>query len=836
MFSRRTFGIAALAAAALLLESTLVRFLAVAQYYHFAFLVVSLALLGFGASGSILALISRFYSPVNTPFNNNRDLSEQILPIAGIGFAFSVGLVYLVVNFIPFDSYSIAWERRQLLFFVLYFLVLTLPFLFTGLGIGAALMASVGRSHLVYAANLIGSGVGTVLALGALWLAGVPGAMLASALVGILAAYPVMSGRLQKWGRLITWATILIVTAVFVSITITNLDNRSLIGMTVSPYKGLAQAWQYPGSETIFKRWNAISRIDVIADAGTRMLPGLSYTYKGAPPPQFGISIDADSLQPISLIRPDEFKAASFMAEAIAFELRPDALVLVLEPSGGLGVLQALSGGANEIAAVISNPLVRQAVKTTTTPRTDIYAQPGVRTVHETPRVYLQKDSSVFDVVYYPLTDTYRPVTSGAYSLSETYDLTVEAFEDMLARLGPDGILVSTRWLQVPPSESVRLIATIATALERRYSVKPVDAILAYRGIQTMTVLVKPDGWHSSELLQVREFTKNRRYDLVWAPDILPEETNRYNILPESSYYLVVRDILATEDRAGYYANYLYSIFPPTDDHPFFFHFFKWEQTPELLATLGKTWQPFGGSGYFVLMALLVVVSFFSLVLILVPVVYLRYLHRRAPNIETRKENFHNLKIKRWQVLAYFGLLGLAFLFVEIPLIQRSILLLGHPIYAFSIVVLALLTFSGLGSLLVRSHWLPKKWVFIVLVVLALLTPVFFRLLTIGALSWPFVLRVLIVVFSLAPLSILMGMPFPMGLIWLEKLICWAGNEYLVPWAWAINGCASVISAVLAAILALSYGFTVVFLAGAIAYALAGLIYLKIRQENFTTW
>lgn len=828
MFSRITFGIAALAAAALLLESTLVRFLAVAQYYHFAFLVVSLALLGFGASGSILALFPRFYSPVKTAFKNNRDLSEQILPIAGIGFAFSVGLAYLVVNFIPFDSYSIAWERRQLLFFVLYFLVLTLPFLFTGLGVGAALAASVGRSHVIYAANLLGSGVGTILALGALWLAGVPGAMLASALVGILAAYPVISGRWQKWGRLITGATILIVITVFGSITITNLDNRSPIGMTVSPYKGLAQAWRYPGSETIFKRWNAISRIDVIADAGTRMLPGLSYTYKGALPFQFGISIDADSLQPISLIRPDEFEAASFMAEAIAFELRPDAQVLLLEPGGGLGVLQALSGGANEIMAVISNPLVRQAVKTTT-PRTDIYAQPGVRTVHETPRVYLQKDSTVFDVVFYPLTDTFRPVTSGAYSLSETYDLTVEAFEDMLARLGPDGILVLTRWLQVPPSESVRLIATIATALEQRSSVRPVDAILAYRGIQTMTVLVKPDGWHSSELLQVREFTKNRRYDLVWAPDILPEETNRYNILPESSYYLIVRDILVTEDRAGYYANFPYSIFPPTDDHPFFFHFFKWEQTPELLATLGKTWQPFGGSGYFVLMALLVVVSLFSLVLILIPVVYLRYLHRRALNIETRKENSHNLKIKRWQILAYFGLLGLAFLFVEIPLIQRSILLLGHPIYAFSIVVLALLTFSGLGSLMVRSHWLPKKWVFIILVVLALLTPIIFQLLTIGALSWPFVLRVLIVVFSLAPLSILMGMPFPMGLIWLENLKCWAGNEYLVPWAWAINGCTSVISAVLAAILALSYGFTVVFIAGASAYTLAGLLYFKIR-------
>jgi hypothetical protein len=527
MFSRTIFGVAALATATLLLESVLTRFLAVAQHYHFAFLVVSLALLGFGASGSILALFPHLHSKVNSTGHVTRKRSERLILFACLAFSISVGLAYFVVNIIPFDSYSIAWERRQLLYFVLYFLVLTLPFLFAGLGIGAALLANAGRSHIVYAANLIGSGIGAVLALGALWLAGVPGGMLVSALVALLAAYQMITVKRQKGNHLVLAAVVLVGTLIFIGMTAVNISNRSPIGLTVSPYKGLAQALRYPGSDLIFSRWNAISRVDVIADAGIRMLPGLSYTYRGIPPPQYGISVDADSLQPINLIEPEEFGAANFMAESIAFELRRDGQVLVLEPGGGLGVLQALTGGTEEVTSVISNPLVRQGVRVTS-PQTDIFSHPGVRVVYETVRVFLQRDRNFYDLVYLPLTDTYRPVTSGAYSLTETYDLTVTACEGMLARLSSEGILVSTRWLQVPPSESIRFIATIVTALEKGSIVQPEDALVAFRGIQTMTVLVKPNGWHESELMIVREFAQNRHYDLVWAPDILPEETNRF--------------------------------------------------------------------------------------------------------------------------------------------------------------------------------------------------------------------------------------------------------------------------------------------------------------------
>jgi hypothetical protein len=376
--------------------------------------------------------------------------------------------------------------------------------------------------------------------------------------------------------------------------------------------------------------------------------------------------------------------------------------------------------------------------------------------------------------------------------------------------LEPDGILVASRWLQMPPSESIRLLATLAEALERRGATDAGQALVALRGIQTMTVLVQPDGWSAEELVRIRAFAGERKLDLVWAPDIRAEETNRYNRLPESMYYQAAQELLAGTDRQAFYAAYPFDIAPASDNHPFFYHFFKWGQTPQVLATLGRTWQPFGGSGYFLLVALLALAVVSSVVLIVIPLL--------LPG-RSRIDGGQGWPVPRDRVVLYFGLLGLAFIFVEIPLIQRWILIVGHPTYAFAAVVVILLVGSSLGSLLVRAPWLPRRQAFGLLVVLALATPFITAALTRATLGWPSPARVALAALSLAPLAFLMGLPFPLGLAWIER-----SNPALVPWAWAINGCASVISGVLAALLALSFGFTAVLLSGAACYGLAWLV------------
>lgn len=798
--------VAALAGAALLLESTLTRLLAVAQFYHFAFLAVSLALLGFGVSGSLLALSPRLYGAGQPEAGSQ--VCQRLLAASGIAFASSAALAYALINWMPFDSYSIAWDRRQVGLFALYYLALAAPFMFAGLGIGGALASASGRSHRVYAANLLGSGLGALAAPAFLALAGVPGAFLASGVAGLLSAG--LAGPFRKpWLRRGLWAISLAAAAGIALLGTANLGGRAPLGMVISPYKGLAHARRYPGSQALFGRWNAISRVDVIASAGTRLLPGLSYAFAGEIPPQHGLSLDADSLQPISLVSAGDFEAAAYLPEAVAFQLRPQARAAVLEPAGGLGVLQALSGGASQVTAVLGNPLVGRAVAHVA-PQADIYRHAKVRTVEEAPRVFLQRDGGAYDVLFLPLTDPYRPVTSGAYSLVETYPLTVEAFAAMLERLAPQGLLVATRWLQTPPSEEVRLIAALVEAMALRGIKRPQEALVAYRGVQTLTAILQPDGWTSGELAQVRAFLQQKRYDLVWAPGIDPAEVNRFNRLPEPVYYQAVRELFQAPDRRAFYAAYPFDITPPIDDRPFFFHFFKWSQTPELLAALGHTWQPFGGSGYFVLLALLALVSLFSAVLILAP---LRFVRRSGLPAASDGPPERPAAMR---IFFYFAAIGLAFLFVEIPLIQRGILLLGHPTYAFTLVVLALLAFSSLGASLARAPGLRPRLAFAGLVALALITPWLVRWLSPAALALPFGLRGAAFGLSLAPLAVLMGLPFPLGLAWLE-----ARAPQLVPWAWAVNGCASVVAAALAALLALSYGFTVVLLLGAAAYAAA---------------
>jgi hypothetical protein len=424
--------------------------------------------------------------------------------------------------------------------------------------------------------------------------------------------------------------------------------------------------------------------------------------------------------------------------------------------------------------------------------------------VFQAPRSFLAQDASLYDVICLPLTDAYRPVTSGAYSLAENYILTVEACEAMLARLAPDGILVITRWLQTPPSESLRLIATVSEALQRR-GAPPAASLVAYRGIQTITLLARPAGWPPDSLSRLRDFTVSRRYDLVWAPDIEPEETNRFNRLPAAEDYEALRSLWAARDPRAFYTAYPYAIDPPTDNRPFFFHFFRWRQTPAVLATLGRTWQPFGGSGYLVLLALLALVTLLSAGLVAAPLL-------------ARRMTPAGRRVPRLRALAYFALLGVAYVSVEIPLIQRWILVAGHPTYAFAAAVLTLLLFSGLGSLAARARWLPTQVIFGALLALGTATALGGGRLIEVTLGWAPAARLAILIASAAPLATLMGLPFPLGLAWLEQ-----HAPAIIPWAWAINGCASVIASVLAAIAALGYGFTAVMFAGVIAYALAWL-------------
>ena len=828
-------GVFLLSMAGLCLEITLTRIFSLAQWYHFAFMAVSIALLGFGASGSFLSLFP----------NRSTEAHERLVKknptrlLAGLSMLLALGILasYLNINYIPFDSYRIAWDREQILFLAIYYLFLALPFFFSGLAIAILLAARPELAGKIYSFNLAGSALGCLAAVVALPLLGGAGTVMLSALLGALAAVTFSAGswlEARKSNFQLLTSSVIALALLFLAI-----RPPSFLEVRLSPYKGLSQALLYPGAEVVFSRWNAFSRVDVIESQGVKSAPGLSLAYPNPPPLQKGLFTDGGNLSPIT--SPENLDFTDYMPVSLPYCLRPKAKALIIEPKGGLDVLVALHQGASSVVAVESNPLVIEVARDAFT---DPYRDQRVTVVVENGRSYVRRVLSpskghvgeTFDIVQVSLADTYRPVTSGAYSLSENYLYTVEAFVDYLARLSEDGLLVVSRWLQTPPSESLRAGALAVTALEKAGLPQPELRLVAIRSWSTLLLLITNGEFTAGEIEAVKSFCRQRQFDLVYYPGIQEAEANRYNVYQEPLYYRAFQDLLFG-DRARFYADYAYDVSPPTDDRPFFFHFFRWSQTPEILQTFGKVWQPFGGSGYFVLVALLILALLASAILILLPLLFRRRVvlppdhfgyaqdkrQIRRSGLDGNRR-LHAIQAEpgkqlRWRVFAYFAALGLGYLFVEIPLMQRFILFLGHPIYAFATVLFAILLFSGLGSMVSVRLSLRRTLITLIgaIILYPLILPFVFQLLLGQSLG----LRLLISVLSLAPLGFLMGVPFPKGIEIIGRLV-----PDLIPWAWGINGCTSVLASILSAMLAISFGFSRVLVGASVAYVAAlGVIY-----------
>ena len=363
------------------------------------------------------------------------------------------------------------------------------------------------------------------------------------------------------------------------------------------------------------------------------------------------------------------------------------------------------------------------------------------------------------------------------------------------------------RWLQVPPSEAIRAFALAVEAVER-IGGDPQASVVALRSYRQMLVLVRRGAFTGEELEAVRAFAAPRAFDLVYLPDIRPDEVNHYNVLPEPDYYRACVGLLEAGNadrysrRDAWYQAYPFDVEPPHDDRPFFGHFFKWRQAPEVLAMAGHTWQPFGGAGYFVLLALLALALVAAGTLILLPLA-----------VRGRGEMRRGGPLGA--TMGYFALLGLGYLCVEIPLLQRFILFLGHPAYAMATVLFALLLFSGLGSLISRRVplWLVLTLLPVLVGGYALGLPFLLE----ATLAAPLGGRMLVAVVALAPLGLLMGMPFPKGLALLAQRAL-SNSDTLIAWAWGVNGAVSVVASILAALLALSFGFSAVLAVGAVCY------------------
>ncbi len=775
-----------ISAGSLAFQVTLTRIFSLAQWYHFAFMAISLALLGIGASGSFLYIV---------PPSCKERLANSI-PWFGPAFSLSVLFSYLAANYIPFDSYRIAWEPIQYFYLLAYFLAISLPFFWSGLSVGVGLAAFPAHSSTLYAASLGGSALGCILPLATLPAVGGEGSVALCALVGMLAWAGSLRG-LRKIPAIILGLLLILLA----------FKPPPFLEIKLSPYKELSQTLHQKGAKLLLRRWNAFSRIDVVDAPTIHSAPGLSLSFQGKLPPQKAIFIDGSDPSPVT---PDtNLEFLDYTPSALPHLLRPKAKVLILESRGGFEVLTALKEGASQITAVEGNPLVIWAVRDFLGEFSGgIYRNPAVKVVNVEGRSFLKSTGEKFDLIILSLADSRRVITSGAYSLSENYLYTLEAFEDYLNHLTDNGILVIHRWFQVPPSESLKVGALAIKALRKAGVKNPAPNLIALRSWATVLVLVGKRPFTADEIERIKAFCRGK-FDLVYYQGMREEEANVYNVLPEPYHYRAFVALLKDEDK--FVKAYPFDISPPTDDRPFFFHFFRWVQTPYILRMMGKVWLPFGGSGYLVLLILLGVAIFAALAFIIFPLKF-------APAPE-------GIPPRAWAgVLAYFGLLGLGYIAVEVPLIQKLILFLDRPIYAFSIVVASLLVFSGVGSLL--SGRAPWGLSLLAVSALAFVYPWGIGKVFPGLMGLPLALRVIMAGIILSPLGLLMGIPFPRGIRETGKR--W---PHLIPWAWGVNGSLSVVGSILAAMVALSFGFRWALTVGSLAYLGAWLVHRYLKGQ-----
>ncbi len=760
--------------AGLAFEVLLTRIFSVSLWYHFAFMIISVAMLGLAASGTALSLSSRLRDSGNTGL-----------------YTFCLGISmpasYLLTNLIPFDPVRLAWEHAEILYLGLYYLILAIPFFFAGLVIATAFITASGKSGLVYGADLLGAGLGS---LGILVLMGTTSPEHAVFILSIV----VLAGSFAVSGKRLRVGC-----ALFIAANLSLLLLRpGFTALRMSPYKGLPSALRYPGAEMLHTYYTPFARIDTFRSPAVRFAPGLSLSWLDALPEQIGLAVDGGNTSAVTGIA--DRKAMAFLSRlpaALPYEIGDRDRVLVLDPGGGLQILLARYYGVHGITGVETNPWQAEIMRKYFGSFSGNLYGATIRT--GLGRSWLARHGGTFDLIDI---SPQGAEPAGSFGIAEDYRFTVEAFRGYLRHLDKDGVLCINLFIIPPPRYELRLLATLATAMESMGMRHADRHIAAIRSWDTISILAKKSPLTGNETAAIRKFARDRWFDPVHIPGIKAEESGIHIKMPSSDYVRALQAVLSPESRGKFMREYLFNVSPVYDRAPFYHYFLKISEIRETYRVMGGKWQFFLEAG-FIVPALLLQAASLSALLLLLPAVAIE--RKRGGRRGGRK------------ILSYFALLGMGYMLVEIPFIQKMILPLENPSYAVAAVLAAILLSSGIGSL-ASSRFADLRNPVTIAFTALLIAAYGFLMPSVSSVLVHYrpPLSFLLVFLAFLPAGFLMGIPFPMGLKALGER-----NPHLIPWAWAINGCLSVLAPLCAVLLAMAVGFRNVLLIGALCYLLA---------------
>lgn len=790
-YSHRLMAAMALLSVALIAyQVAVIQLLSFIQWYHYANMVISIALLGFGAAGTVLSLLRTWL------MKHSNTLLPVLMILSGLTMVLAVELTGN--SFARFDSYLLFTDRTQWFRLLLNSLFYLVPFFLGALAIGIIFIKYVEEIGRFYFSNLAGSGVGAVLAAVMAWYflpASLPVVM---ALISLVAGLLVISVK-KQWYIVVLAAGI----AVFIFY-----RTDQPVRLKQSEYKSLSKTMNLPSSRVFLQKPGPFGLVQVVSADALRYAPGLSLAFDKEVGVKSAVFNNGDWYGPLdSWSAEDSFHLLDYTTMAIPYVLKKRNRVLVLSAGTGLHVSHGLSKGAQEIDAVESHRGIYDLILEDLVVANDSLAhRRGVHFHNTEPRSFLSASRKKYDLIQLPMTGSFGGGV-GLYAMREEYILTKQAFLEMWDLLEKDGIISITAWMDYPFRNPLKIMSTLSESLDDAGIMNKQNYITAIRSWGTVTFMLKRAPFSVQDTMAIRRFCDEYFFDILWMPGLKKEERSVYNGIGDSSFFTYTDELLFG-DRRKLYDEYGFHIRPATDDKPYFSQFLRWKSLSRLSDIFGAQAVPFLELGWLISAVSFLLISALAILLILLPLF---------------KIGMHG-GYKAWTLL-YFSGLGAGYMLLEIVLIQKFILFFGNPVYAASFIICVMMLASGAGSYY-SSRVIPGQKELLKILVMISLILLFYTFFLSPILNQVAgnsgLLKLFISVPVVALPAVLMGMPFPLGLRLLAER-----EEKNVPWAWGINGCVSVISASLAALLAVELGFSAVILLSATFYGVSlGATYL----------
>ncbi|MDY6792991.1 MAG: hypothetical protein SWH54_17130 [Thermodesulfobacteriota bacterium] len=799
-----------LSLSSLTLEVLLTRVFSINQWNHLSFMVISIALFGFAASGTFLGILNTRSTQWEKRLSTKRSLFYFICLYA----VFTI-ISFLLLNNMPLDYFRLPLDPVQAIYLLTAFVFLALPFFFAGLTVGIAYSFLPEKSGLVYFSTMAGSACGALFPIPLLPFLGEGKLIVISALFPVImmplkwpwrkSDHPEKEGAKEDTARKkqgsykITGFSIVISSILLISPV-----GDFIIKIKPSQYKALSQVLRFPHTRITRTVNDLKGRIDHVNSKYIRFAPGLSLKYADKLPVQSAGFKDGD--HPFvfyDLQTQEDALFSQFTLPYSGYVLSPEGSnVLLIQHGGGTAIPCAVASGAKQITIIAQNPEIAETVR----------RQYNLPVINRNPRSFLAGSHQRFDIIHVENWGTSIP---GMAALKQNHLLTIDAFIQYLNHLADNGFLIISRKLLLPPADSIRLFGVAYESLKSLEVESPKQHIVILRNWDTFTLIVSANPFKQKELAIIKKFAGNCNFDLVYFSGISSDMANIFNVF-DQPYHFIEISRLAKAYQSGtdksFFQSYFLDVSPQTDNRPFPSRILKWSGFKTLYKSTGSRLYSILMSGEIVVSVVFLEALVISIFLLILPL--LATTQKRKRPVKSH--------------VFYFLAVGAGFMFLELFFIKNYILLLGNPTVSFTIVVSGILVFSSMGAIW-SQHLSPHNLKKIFLTLILLLVVVFLSLDDIvrHILAFPSFLRYFLALLLLLPAGFLIGLPFPMGMRYLLK------SPVERAYAWTANGCTSVLSAILSAQIAISWGISTILVCSVLSYALAFLCIVK--HDGFNT-